>query len=363
MIKKIYPKFPGAIVVLASIAILTGCTARGSIVGVNDGKEVSRGNMPKLYTNEEFIDEVRSESFDLDDIESMFSYVFGSLNNTVNVYPTENYYYFHFYANGGDIWGNIRLDSIDRKEGIISFAYFRVTNRREPYFEYRESWHKNLSDEDGVILKKIDDLEYTVTYKDKTVTFLLHNVSQTEPVDMRMHEGEIFVVRTFDESGFQLVLLFDETQSRFRFVLDESAPLPDLLQPYGKDIYVGRRSGFAFYDEPGMGRKILFGVDKMNVRQNNYYDGPFDQLADNFVDPEEFEQYIIRVYPTLEGKVRGRGDFLDESGNRKPSRVLISPYITYSQMVDIWGHVAACQKKFKDQQELTGCITKDPKND
>ena len=51
------------------------------------------------------------------------------LPDEVNVYPTENYYYFKFYEAGREVWGNIRLDVDYRKEGEVSFAYFSKLNR------------------------------------------------------------------------------------------------------------------------------------------------------------------------------------------------------------------------------------------
>lgn len=318
---------------------------------------------PMFLTNQTFVEGIRTNSLNLEDIDSVFRYVFSNLHDTVTVYPTENYYYFRFYTNGVDVWGNIRLDSIDRDQGEISFAYFPVSAYKEQYYSNSDAmWHKPYGEKDGVLVKKIDALTYSVTANGRTVTFRLNDLPQTLPEGLKTYPTETFVARTFDESGFQLVMLYDTNPPAFRFVLDETAPIPDQLNSFGEDIVVGQLSGFAFYQEPGMDRKVFFGVDEHNVTRNSYYDGPFDQLADNFIDPAVFERQVLSVFPSLEGKMKGRGDFVDEEGNRISSRVLISPYISYDELRDIWVHIAACQQAHtEDQHALTSCITLDPR--
>ena len=293
----------------------------------------------------------------LEDTDATFAQVFGSLPDSVKVYPTENYYYFKIFANGGDIWGNIRLDSVDREQGLVSFAYFYVNpNRTNLYYGEEPSWHKMYSAKDGVSLTKVDPLTYDMGFRGKTVRFHLNNIEQKLPADMKLHPGEELAARLCDESGFQFYLLFNRTNNSMYYVLDESVPAPDRLRPFGKGVLVGQLSEFAFYDEPDMNRRILFGVGERNVERNNYYDGPFDQLADNFVDPAKFQAQLELAYPHFKGKVRGRGDFVDEQGNRRPVRISVSPYITYTDMKDLWSQVAECQRLYGTSPDLVNCV-------
>ena len=54
----------------------------------------------------------------------MLAWVLESLPDRVKVYPTENYYYFHFFHQGVRYAGNLRLDMMDRDKGKLHFAYF-----------------------------------------------------------------------------------------------------------------------------------------------------------------------------------------------------------------------------------------------
>jgi hypothetical protein len=348
------------ILLLVLTAMFIGLMARAVVFSSFTTANISN-EMPKLHTNEQFVDDIRARHLDLNDIESVFSFVFSNINDSVNVYPTENYYYFSFYTEGREVSGNLRLDSIDREQGLISFAYFYRVNRKEGKHNlYRTSHHKNLGAEDGVIVKKIDKLKYTVSYGGKTVTFNLHDLPQTKPKNLKLHDGEVFVERTFDESGFQLVLIYDEKKPAFRFILDPEAPLPDILQPYAPNVLAGRLSGFVFFDEPGMDRKVLFGVDQRNISRNNFYDGPFDQLADNFLKGNSFREKVISVFPSLKGKISFRGDFLDENGKRKSKRVLLAPYRSYNYLSEIAKYAEKCQKLGIGPQ-VVACLTIDNK--
>lgn len=344
-----------------AVSLLGGillCLVASVLLAVQLNDEHKNDFKPEVMTNERFIESARSESLNLSNIEKNFEYIFNSLPSTVKVYPTENYYYFQMYTNNGDLWGNFRLDSIDRDEGILSFAYFRVSANSGRYFAYPQVWHKNFTIKDGVKITKHSRLLYEVTYKEKSISFQLNDLKQILPESVKTHSEEKFVARIFDESGFQFFLLFNEKKKAFAFILDETVALPDSLHPYGKDIFVGRLSEFGFYSEPGMNRKVLFAVATKNVKRNNYYDGPFDQLADNFVDPKKFENMIVTAYPSLRGKVRGRGDFVDETGKRKSSRVLISPYISYTTMEEMWTRINRCRYESR-QMHKTYCIIRD----
>jgi len=176
---------------------------------------------------------------------------------------------------------------------------------------------------------------------------------------MQLREGEVFVSRIFDESGWQLVQLFDANDPAFRFVLDESVSMPDVLMPVDEQLLVGWRSGFAFYDDVEMNRKVLVGVDYKNITVNNYYDGPFDQLADNFVKDDTFRKYAERVFPSIEGKINNRGVFLDEEGNAKSSRLSLQPHVKYYSVMQLKNLVNGC----RDLSEAVtiACLTKDDK--
>jgi hypothetical protein len=343
----------------------TFCVIQSTLLGCTS----IRSAVP-ITTNQQYIEQSRADTLDLENIPETFKRVFESLPDEVVVYPTENYYYFKLFANQRELWGNLRLDSHDRDKGLIDFAYFQVHGQTHPYFNHKRTWHKQFGKADNVIVLQRGPLEYAVTAHRKTVLFKLNPLEQKIPPGMRLRHDEEFVSRICDESGFQFVLLFDRKRKAFRYVLDESVPLPDQLLPFGKDfiailkdVFVGVRSGFAFYREPDLNRKLLFGVDRHNMLVNNYYDGPFDQLADNFVDEVKFEQYLNLAYPSNVGKMKGRGDFVDEKGAGIHARVAISPYFSYDKMSELWTRVMSCQKLLKEQDDLSACIGRDLSGD
>ncbi|MEA2979582.1 MAG: hypothetical protein QOF09_1405, partial [Alphaproteobacteria bacterium] len=77
-----------------------------------------------LHTNEAEIGEVlRDGGVTIDDPLAVFATVLKNLPERVQVYPTENYFYFRFTQNGVVYSGNIRLGASDRDHGKVSFAY------------------------------------------------------------------------------------------------------------------------------------------------------------------------------------------------------------------------------------------------
>jgi hypothetical protein len=92
----------------------------------------------------------------------------------------------------------------------------------------------------------------------------------------------------------------------------------------------GIRTGFAFYSDRYAKRKILVGVSQLNTSINNYLDGPFDQLPDNFVEGETLRQAIVDSDPMVKGKIDRLGYFLDDE-----ARYAISPYMQYRSENDL----------------------------
>ena len=291
---------------------------------------------PTLYffRNQQWIEGFyqNPEEIDLEEIETVFQHVFSRLPDQVTVYPSENYYYFGFHVNGRQFWGNIRLATGYRDLGELSFAYFEFNDYASPG-EDKFTRAVIFTPEDGVGIEKIDRFTYEVSYEGRNITFNLHQLSQDPPNLFKLRENEVFVERTFDESGYQFFLLFNEKDNYFFWVLNEEEGVPDTLDPVADhdDITVGRRSGFAFWDD-GFGRKVLASIRQHSVTRNDYYDGPFDQLADNYAVEVDIQGYMIKTSPSMEGRINEYGYFIfDQYGNKveRPLRVAISTYQTY----------------------------------
>jgi hypothetical protein len=281
-------------------------------------------NRPQLHPHENYIEEVRRAApLALNDPMAVFGFVFDSLPERVKVYPTENYYYFTFIHLGVSFDGNIRLDASDRDDGKLHFAYSETMSawRDETPVNYLR-----LDASNGVIVDKVDRLTYRVRYRQKHVVFALNDLSRMQPPAASLTSDEKFVGPVFDESGIAFFLAYNSKLKAFHYILDESAKVPDAFLPDRRTdrILVGKRTGFAFYRDHRVERKILIGVFEGNARLNNYFDGPFDQLPDNFIEGDTLQQMILEVDPGLKGRIDRFGSSLDGD-----YRFMIAPYLYY----------------------------------
>jgi hypothetical protein len=281
-----------------------------------------------LHTNEAEIGEVlRDGGVTIDDPVAMFAAVLKNLPERVQVYPTENYFYFRFTQNGVVYSGNIRLGAADRDRGKVNFAY---NEQPTDWNADPRSRYVVLGPEQGVTVEKAAPLTYRITQGAKAVIFVLNDLSAVKPPPDMLKADEIFLGPIFDESAIRFFLVFNARLKVFHYILDETTPVPDQLggQKGGEPIQIGKRTGFAFY--PFDGRKILVGVDARQSRLNTYLDGPFDQLPENFIDGEALREAIIAADPSVKGKIDRLGNFADGLG-----RYLIHPYLLYRQAGDL----------------------------
>jgi hypothetical protein len=299
-------------------------------------------NRPRLYTNEAFIEDVtRPASLPISDVRAMFQFVLESLPDRVKVYPTENCYYFWFYDGGARYAGNIRLDAGSRDQGKVHFHYaLELTPWNKPG---GNSYYVLLDRSHGVSVERVDDLMYRVSFDTKSVIFELNGLSKTMPPPHLLGPGERYLGPIFDESAIRFFLVYNPRLKLFHYLLDETEPFNERLFPAnGSDrILIGHRTGFAFYRDHRRERKILIGVFDGNVRSNSYYDGPFDQLPENFIVGESLRSAIIEAQPDLAGKIDRFGSF-----HGSTNRYLIDPYLTYSRADELLVfHVCAEKKK------------------
>ncbi len=302
----------------------------GGIVGLLAGSQASaQSETPRIYTNQSYIEDVTRRTSIPNDVKEAFGMVFASLPDRVTVYPTENYYYFYFYHNGTRYAGNIRLDPESRDLGKLNFAYFVELTE----WKSREGVNfALLGKEEGVGIEKLEPLLYRLTHNGKSVLFALNDLSKVTPPASALGPDDKFLGPIFDESGIRFFLVFNAKLKLFHYVLDETVPVADELVPSGKDgrLLIGRRTGFAYYRDHKLERKILVGVFNANSEVNNYFDGPFDQLPDNFIKGDELRDAIIAVDPSRKGKI-------DRYGNSPggDSRYLIAPYMYYTDEADL----------------------------
>jgi hypothetical protein len=273
-----------------------------------------------------------TEGVDLEDVDAYFWHIFSRLPDEVTIYPSENYFYFVDHVAGRQIWGNIRLPA-GGNGGVLSFGYSEFIEFPSGYGQHL-SRSKYFTEGDGLVIRQgRDPFEWRVTYNKKTVTFHLHKLSQDPPRLFKLRTNEVFIERTFYESGLQFFLLFNTASNYFFWVLNEEERVPDTFTALDKDVLVGRQTGFAFWvDGAPPPRKVLATIRKISVNRNDYYDGPFDQLADNYVDQTKISKWMERAIPSIKGRIDKYGYYTDVE---RPSRVALSCYGTYYTQADI----------------------------
>ena len=318
----------------ASVVVLILIVAGLLLGGCGTASPSSEASVSDEYasyfsTNQIWVEGLSADDVDLEDVDAVFWHVFSRLPEQVTVYPSENYYYFILMQQGRQIWGNIRLAAGYRERGELSFAYFEFDEFPTVPKVRGFTRAKMYTAEDGVTITSEDDFTWVVGYNDREVTFNLHKIPQEPPKLFSLGEDEVFVERTLDESGYFFFLIFNEKKNYFIWILNEENGTSDMLDPVGDngDILVGRRSGFAFWvDAAHDNRKTLFAIRELSVRRNDYYDGPFDQLADNYAAEVKISDYMVKAFPALEGRIDQFGYYTD---SERPLRVAISTYTTY----------------------------------
>lgn len=305
-----------------------------------------------VFHNQSFVESLYS-TIDLEQPDVVFEHIFSSLEDAVRVYPTENYYYWSFYNQGKTIWGNFRLDVLDRDQGVIHLGYFEYDENG--IFQDQEGHEKSYSADDGVHVKRANNFLYEVTYKGKTVNFNLNDIGMQPPVVAKIAAEERYVGPVFDESGLKFFLIFDQISKHFFYVLNEDEFLPETFTEYAENLVVGRRTGFAFYQQESMNRKILIAINGRHIERNHYYDGPFDQLPDNYADQTGLQHYIEQAYNYTKGNIDKYGTYLEDTS----TRVLINPYYVYYDYSEL-SFVDECAEYSDASSEFINCITYDP---
>jgi hypothetical protein len=300
---------------------------------------------PHLQTHQSYVEDVmRATTLDVGDPLAVFAFVLDSLPERVKIYPTEGYFYFNFVHNGVPYAGNIRLDASNRDDGKVNFAYFEQTT------EWRDDTPGKFEVLDagkGVALEKMDNFHYRLTFRGKSVVFELNDLSNVTPPAAALAPHETFIGPIFDDSAIRFFLIYNAAIKNFTYVLDETAKVADAFVPsqHSERILTGKRTGFVFYRDHKRDRKILIGVYAENVRVNNYFDGPFDQLPDPYIKGETLRNAIIEVDPTKKGKIDRFGGSADGT-----VRFMIAPYALYEEERELYG-IDRCATRSRHSSE------------
>lgn len=280
------------------------------------------------------------------DPKGFFSYLFSWIPPYATVYPTERFYYFSTELPGtGEVRGNIRIADADK--GKISLAYFKTANK--------ETRLLDITEKDGLMVNRISDYIWDITWHGKTVHFRIPETDLTPPQKLRMLPQEEFAGHIHDESGIKFFLLFNQTTNSFYSVLDDENGVADRFTRLDGWHTIGQRTGFIFYEEPNYGRRILVGAHLENVAANNYFDGPGDQVPIRV----NLRDRLHKAYPNTM-----LGDGVDEYGVylNKPEwvRIAVSPFHRYASYAEVSERGEKCEKQgSEDKAVFWTCLTKE----
>jgi hypothetical protein len=250
--------------------------------------------------------------------DEIFSAVFAQLPTEAQVLPTEHYYYWQGVSEGRPMRGNLRFANGLRERGELSFSYTCGEESASPHF----------TKEQGVTLVCDDAFTVRVSFRGRTILFRLHQLPQTPPAATQLLAGEQFVERTYDESGLQFYLIYQRAGNCFNWILDETTP--GNFVPLEGNLKHEARTDFVFEVTPQ--RKLLVGVKESHVRENTAYDGPFDQLADNYGEASGRRALLEKAVPECAGRIDAWGNYRD---TKKPQRVGLVPYFIYPDLKEM----------------------------
>lgn len=290
---------------------------------------------PLLGLHQPLTEAWQATGLDLRHSDAVFAWVFRHLPPEVMVYPTENYYYWRLTVGGREIRGNFRPASGLREQGQISFAYAEWMEFPDKTLEAGQLViARRLGAEEGVTVVCPDAFTCDVSSEGKTVRFRFQQIPQLPPRAGVLGPDERFVARTWDESGLAFFLCYHTSAKCFFWVLNGEGRVAETFTPLAPGIELGRRTGFVFWtDAARANRRILTGVREASVRRNDYYDGPFDQLADNYAAQVPLRQYVMEAFPGLKDGIDLYGYFT--GGPDKGDRVALTSYLSYQTTAEI----------------------------
>ncbi|MGO8953581.1 MAG: hypothetical protein ACLPWS_02395 [Rhodomicrobium sp.] len=259
----------------------------------------------KLHTDQEMIEELlQPNDLDVKNPNAVFEAVFDALPSKVTVYPTESYYYFTFPLNGIDYAGNIRFDAWDQFDGKVHFAYFvEYAYWRKPL----EPVYKKMGPDDGVHVTQVNKFLYKVSLKGKTVEFALPDLSNVKPAPGMLRADEVYIGPSWDESGVQFFLVYNKTAKTFLYLLVDTPKMDQYVaSSISPAATIGIRTSFVLYKDKLVDRQILIGDFIGHTMLNDYFDGPFDQLPDNYVQGNALLDAILEVEPGLKNEKTDR---------------------------------------------------------
>ena len=219
--------------------------------------------------------------------------------------------------------------------------------------------HLALSAEHEVRIERLDEGRYRVRHAGREVEFVLARRALACAGPPALLKHETCITGVLDESGVPLKMVYDSVHRSFSFVVNGAiAPIDALVSIEGTHgrYVLDRRTDFVFYADTRARRTLLVGVASRNVYENNYFDGPFDQVPPRL----QLKDRLEAAYPYL------RMDPIDAHGNfthKEGQRVAISPYLDYASLDDAVAELSRREKRAVLPSQKWAALTYESKKD
>lgn len=342
---------------LVILLVLTGVTYHNAYGQRKKAKkEISTPSKPIIdfRTNEQYIDGLKQGKLDFNDPKEVFYALLQSLGDKAVVYPSEHYYYYSMNYKGRPISGCILFSQKHLDSNIVHFSF--IEKYPHDNFNSRNTigGSGKYDKSDGVSITSIGDTIYNVKYKDLSVDFHFYLPGLQPPTKQKITEDETFLCNAMDESGLKHALVYNEAVNSLYWVLNEDEMVLDTFVTYVESILIGKRTQFAYYNDTINNRKLLIGVEMDNVMNNNWFDGPFDQLPDTYIKlgKLDLKKYVDRVYGFPEDKIGKYLSYLNKHG-----RVAICPYMVYDDKKDLYTVLQAAKSIARNKNEFYRYLT------
>ena len=145
--------------------------------------------------------------------------------------------------------------------------------------------------------------------------------------------------------------MYDNVAKTFLYILNSNLGFSETFSFIDKsgDLVIGNRTKFIYFNDKRRDRFILVGVEKNNIDSNSYYDGPFDQLPDSFMNGKKLKEYIIDYDPLVKNLIDNFGIYKNET----TSRYAIESYLEYKNQAELFV-LYKCLKK--SDKKINKCI-------
>ena len=267
---------------------------------------------------------------DLDDPDSVLAHVLSWAPPYSIVYPTEIFYYFGFRdAKDRWVWGNLRI--AEAGSGRLGLSFFHPGSSSYT--------HKMYDSADGVTISSIGDRDHVVKFRYSSVRFHVPDVVTVSPASLSLDTDEKYVSRIVDECGVRFHLVFNCTTNSFYMLLDESDGIPDRLAHTESGLVLGSRTGFVYYDESASERRMLIGVHLPNIAENNYFDGPGDQVP--YEVPLRDLLHLAYPHTMLGPGIDAHGVL---QGTTEWQRIAITPFQRYQTLDEVNDRITEAER-------------------